>query len=775
MRGSKNRGERMSTKREVITGAHWGLFYAQVENDQVVGVRPFERDNHPSPMIEATPDLVHSELRITAPMVRQGYLEKGHLSDTSRRGAEPFVEVSWDQALDVIHAELQRVFEEHGNESLFAGSYGWGSAGKFHSAQKQLHRFLNLVGGFTFHKGNYSAGAVTYLAPHLLGDPWFLFAPTSWASIAKHTELFVCFGGLPPKNMQADQGGVGVHDSPDWLARTKAAGADFINIGPIADDMDQTLAAEWLALRPNTDTALMLALCHTLYTEQLWDESFVNRYCVGFEQIVPYLMGSDDGQPKTADWAAAITEVSAEQIRTLARKMAASRTIINVSLSIQRADHGEQPYWAALLLAAMLGQIGLPGGGIAYGYGAAAGTGVPRTPVPAATFPVGSNPVDKFIPVARISDALLNPGAAYQFNGKEYHYPDIRAIWWAGGNPFHHHQDLNRLLRAWQKAETVIVNEPWWTPVARYADIVLPVTTSLERNDFGGSNFATDRYLFAMQQAVSSQNQARDEYAIFSDLAGRFGLEAEFTEGRDAQQWLEHLYDQTRQASAKAGIELPEFEQFWQTGYHEVPPPQEPHVAFATFRADPVANPLRTPSGKFELFSETIAGFNYDDCPGHPVWLEPAEWLGSSLTATYPLHLISNQPKGRLHSQFDPGRVSQQLKVAGREPISMHPVDAARRGLADGELIEVFNSRGACLAGLKISDQIRPGVVQISTGAWFDPLEPGVIGSLDNGGNVNMLTLDKGTSQLTQAPISQTTLVEVRRYEGDLGSDHNQG
>ena len=757
----------MTTKREVMSGAHWGLFRAQIEDDKIVGVKPFEKDPHPSPMIEATPDLVHSELRITAPMVRHGYLEKGHQSDTSKRGADPFVEVTWDQALDLIHTELVRVFKEHGNESLFAGSYGWASAGKFHAAPKQLQRFLNQVGGFTFHKGNYSAGAITHLAPYLFGDPWFLFAPTSWASIAEHTELFVAFGGVPSKNMQADQGGVGAHDGVDWLARTKANGTEFVNIGPIASDMDDTLNAEWLPCRPNSDTAMMLGLCHTLYTEGLWDEAFVNRYCVGFEKILPYLIGDSDGQPKSAEWAADITEIPAEQIRTLARKMATSRTLVNVSLSIQRADHGEQPYWAALLLAAMLGEIGLPGGGIAYGFGTSAGLGVPRKMAPAISVPTGKNPVSQFIPVARITDALLNPGKPYQFNGEQRSYPDIRAIWWAGGNPFHHHQDLNRLLGGWQKAETVIVNEPWWTPIARQADIVLPATTSLERNDFGSANFATDRYLFAMQQAVAPQHQARDEYDIYTDLAARFGVEEAFTEGRNSQQWLEHLYEQSRQASAKAGIELPEFEAFWETGYHEVPPPTEPYVAFAPFRADPEANPLRTPSGKFELFSETIAEFGYDDCPGYPVWLEPAEWLGSALVEKFPLHLISNQPPGRLHSQFDPGRVSQQTKVGGREPITMHPADATRRGLTAGEVVKVFNGRGACLAGLVISETIRPGVVQISTGAWFDPLEPGVIGSLDNGGNVNMLTLDKGTSQLAQAPISQTTLVEVQGFEVD--------
>ena len=757
-----------ATRREVISGAHWGLFYAQVEDNRVVGVRPFERDPHPSPLIEATPDMVHSPLRITQPMVRRGYLRGRRGSDTSRRGADPFVPVSWEEALQMIHQDLGSLFQERGNESLFAGSYGWGSAGRFQVAQKQLHRFLNLVGGFVSHKGNYSAGAATYLVPHIIGDPWIIFAPTAWPSMEQHCELFVAFGGVPPKNMQADQGGIGAHESQDWLSRLHTAGVRFVNIGPMADDVGAELNAEWHPCRPNTDTAIMLALCHTLYVEELWDRAFIQRYTTGFDPFLAYLLGQTDGEAKDADWAASISELPPDEIRALARRMAASRTMLNVSLSIQRADHGEQPYWAAVALAAMLGQIGLPGGGFGFGYGASAGVGLPRTPVPAPSLPIGENPVRTFIPVARISDALLNPGASYAFNGQDYVYPDIRAIWWAGGNPFHHHQDLNKLLRGWQHAETVIVNEPWWTPIARHADIVLPVTTTLERDDIGSANFATDRYLFAMQQAIPPQHLSRNEYDIFRDLAGLFGVEEAFSEGRDADQWLRHLYDQSRSAGSRMGIDLPEFDVLWERGVHEVPAPQEALVALADFRADPTANPLRTPSGKLEIFSATIDSFGYDDCPGHPVWREPAEWLGSPLAREYPLHLITNQPRGRLHSQFDPGRVSTADKVAGREPVWMNPEDAAQRGLQAGEVVRVYNARGACLAGLVVTDLIREGVVQIATGAWYDPATPGEIGSLDKHGNPNVLTLDKGTSKLTQSPISQTTLVEVARFDGQL-------
>lgn len=189
---------------------------------------------------------------------------------------------------------------------------------------------------------------------------------------------------------------------------------------------------------------------------------------------------------------------------------------------------------------------------------------------------------------------------------------------------------------------------------------------------------------------------------------------------------------------------------------------------FAGFRHDPVANPLVTPSGRIEIFSETIAGFGYVDCPGYPVWLEPVEWLSSKKAKRYSLHLLTTQPSTRLHGQMDMGRVSQQSKISGREPMRINALDAAQRGIRDGDVVRVFNDRGAILAGVVVTEELRPGVIQISTGAWYDPQEPGVVGSLDKNGNPNVLTIDKGTSRLAQGPSAQTTLVEVEKYEEEL-------
>jgi biotin/methionine sulfoxide reductase len=380
--------------------------------------------------------------------------------------------------------------------------------------------------------------------------------------------------------------------------------------------------------------------------------------------------------------------------------------------------------------------------------------------------PQGQNPVKTPIPVARITDMLENPGAQYPFDGRTCTYPDIRLIYWAGGNPFHHHQDLNRLIRAWRKPETIVVNEQYWNTNAKMADIVLPATTMLEREDIGSSS--RDRFIIAMKRAIDPVAEAWDDYGIFSALAERLGAKDLFTEGRTASGWLRHLYDLARERARKVDIDLPAFEAFWSEGYVEMPPPDEPPVMLKAFRADPAANKLPTPSGKIEIFSSTIAAFGYDDCLGHPAWFEPAEWLGSPLAKRYPLHLISHQPATRLHSQYDHGTVSRAAKIREREALTMHPQDAAERGIKAGDVVRVYNDRGACLAGVRIDDGVRRGVVVLPTGAWYDPLVPGEIGTLDKHGNPNVLTLDKGTSKLTQGCSAQTALVDVELFRGEL-------
>ncbi len=745
--------------------AHWGAFTGEVRDGRLVQVAPFETDPNPTPILQGMPEALYHKCRVAEPMVRKGWLENGPGGNREARGGEPFVPVAWNRALELVSAELARVKRDHGNEAIFGGSYGWASAGRFHHAKTQLQRFLNGHGGFTAQMHSYSIAAGLAILPHILGDLKSLRDVSSWRDIADNTELFIAFGGIGTKNTQVEPGGTGQHSTETWLRRIADAGVEIVSVTPLRDDTPDYMNAQWLAPRPNSDVALMLGLAHTMVSENLHDPAFLERYCIGFERFRKYLMGETDGQPKDADWAAAITSIDAGTIQDLARRMAAKRTMITTAYSLQRGDHGEQTWWMTAVLAAIVGQIGLPGGGFGFGYGSMQGQGNPIDPISAPNLAAGSNPTRSFIPVARIADLLLHPGEEYEFNGETRTYPDTRMIYWCGGNPFHHHQDLNRLVRAFRQPETIIVHEPWWTATARHADIVLPATTTLERNDIGSSS--RDRFILAMEKAVDPVGGARNDFDIFSDLAERLGFKESFTEGRDEQDWLRHLYDVARQQSARNKVELPGFDEFWENGYVEVPASDHARVVFSEFRADPEANRLKTPSGRIEIFSEKIDGFGYDDCPGHPVWLEPVEWLGGKESERFPLHMVSNQPATRLHAQMDCAGASRESKIKGREPIALHSEDAAARGIVEGDIVRVFNDRGETLAGATLSDAVRPGVVRLATGAWYDPAEPGRIGTLDKHGNPNVLTIDRGTSRLAQGPIAHSALVEIERYDAE--------
>ena len=754
-----------------MTATHWGAYQVEVENGQVSALTPFDHDPDPSPIGLGMPQALSDAVRIRQPMVRKAWLEKGRdqtgATPTKGRGKGPFVAVSWERAWDLAADELERVRTTFGNQAIYAGSYGWGSAGRFHHPSSHLHRFMKCAGGYTDSINTYSFAAGEVILPHVIGLGMFqqIELNTPLTMVAEHTELLVSFGGIPMKNTQVDGGGTGKHGVKTDLLRCRDKGVRFVSFSPLKSDMADFLTAEWRPLRPNTDTALMMGLAHELVSRGKHSSAFLESHCIGFERFEAYLVGKTDGVPKNAEWAGAIAGVAPNMIRDLATEMSSKRTMINLSWSTQRTDHGEQAFWMAITLAAILGQIGLPGGGFALGYGATNLVGRAPSGIPKPALPQGENLVRDYIPVARISDMLLNPGEQFVYDGEQRTYPDIKIVYWCGGNPFHHHQDLNKMVEAWQKPDTVIVHEAWWNANARHADIIFPMATTLERNDIGVSR--TDSYFFAMQKAAEPYGDTKTDYEIFTGLAARLDCELDYTEGRNAQEWLEHMFDRLRQNAAALGEEMPSLEEFWERGYHKFSDP-EGAVFMSAFRKDPIRHALGTPSGKIEIFSEKIDGFGYLDCPGHPVWQEPAEWLGADLIERFPLHLISNQPDTRLHSQYDNGGYSQSNKLKGREPATMNPDDAARRNIEDGDAVRLFNDRGACLSVVKLSDGVMPGVIRLPTGAWFDPLEPGEPGSLDVHGNPNVLTRDVGTSSLAQGPTAMSTLVQVEKFEGAL-------
>ena len=682
-----------STGKYKTTSTHWGPGISVVENGVLKSVDAHPDDPDPSPINDNIASSLYGKARITRPAVRKSYLENGPATSEDdsnkqsyKRGEEPFIEVSWDKALELITDELNRVRDNFGNEAIYGGSYGWASAGRFHHAQSQLKRFLNTCGGFVRSEGNYSYNAALVLMPHIVGNfRDHVKQATRWSTVEKEGQLVVMFGGIPLRNAQVAGGGIAKHRLRDQLIACAEKGVEFINISPLRTDAIDELDAEWIAPRPNSDTAIMMGLAHTLLTENLHDSVFLDRYCVGFDKVTSNLLGQQDGVVKDAAWAEKQSGISSDRIKTLARQMAKQRTLICMAVGLQRAEYGEQPIWMTVTLAAMLGQIGLPGGGYGIGYGADASIGTVDRPLKWPSFPMGNNPVSNYIPVANITEMLLKPKQTYAYNGEVKTYPDIKLVWWAGGNPFHHHQDLNLLREAFQQPETIIVNEINWTTTARHADIVLPVASMMERNDIGAGT--QDRALIPMPRAIEAIGEAREEFAIYSDLEKRLGLGEAFSEGRTSDEWLSHMWDELTETAKERGHDLPDLEGFLEGDIISFPDPDPEAVFLSDFRVDPAANPLPTPSGKIELYSAVIDGFGYEDCPGQATWLTPRELLGAEGATTNSFHLISGQPKTRLHSQFDNGSYSKSHKRSGREPVLINPADATRLDIEYGEVV----------------------------------------------------------------------------------------
>src|ERR1700758_1290914 len=575
--------------------SHWGVFSARL-GEGGLEARHYAGDPDPSGIIGNFPGALRHSARIAQPAIRRGWLERGPGPD-DRRGRDEDVSVSWEKALDLLGDELTRIRDTRGPGAVFGGSYGWSSAGRFHHAQSQVHRFLNFaMGGYVRSVNSYSSGASSVLLPQILaGYEEITKHNVTWEQIAAETEIVLAFGGMALKNSMVAGGSISKHIERGAMAAARRRGCEFILVSPLREDLPTEAGAEWLTAIPGTDTALMMGIVHTLVSEGLHDQAFLDRYTEGWPVFLRYLTGEADGQPKHAAWAASICGIDAPTIKSLARRLAGRRALITVSHSLQRAEHGEQPVWMGLVLAAALGQIGLPGGGYAYSLGAIGYYGRRVNDVPGPTLGQGRNGVADFIPVARIADMLLKPGTPYRYNGETRTYPDIRLVYWAGGNPFHHHQDINRLRKAFARLDTLVVHELAWTATARHADIVLPSTMTLEREDIGYSS--NDPLMVAMHRIAEPFGLARDDYNIFTDLAERLGAREPFTEGRTSREWLAHLYERTRASLAAQGLPAPSFEEFWQNGSLTVPQHADDGGSIRRFREDPVAHPLPTPSG----------------------------------------------------------------------------------------------------------------------------------------------------------------------------------
>lgn len=766
-----------------VTGSHWGAFRAHIYAGKVQEIKPLELDKNPTEMLNGIKGIIYSPSRVRYPMVRLDWLKK-HKYSADTRGNNRFIRVTWDEALDLFYRELERVQKEYGPWALHAGQTGWNQTGSFNNCTAHMQRAVGMHGNFITKVGDYSTGAGQTIMPYVLGSTEVYAQGTSWSEILENSDNIILWANDPVKNLQVGWN-CETHESFKYLAELKEKVAkgeiNVLSVDPVKNKTQRYLENDHLYINPMTDVAFMLAVAHVLYNENLYDKKFIDTYCLGFEEFIQYVQGkTKDKVEKTPEWAAAICGVKADKIREFARMLVSGRTQILMGWCIQRQEHGEQPYWAAAVVAAMVGQIGLPGGGISYGHHYSS-IGVPSTGFAGpGGFPrnldQGMKPkwdnndfngYSRTIPVARWIDCLLEPGKEINYNGGKVKLPDFKMMAISGCNPWHHHQDRNRMKKAFRKLQTVVTIEFAWTATCRFSDIVLPACTQWERNDIDVYGSYSNKGLIAMHRLVDPLFQSKPDFQIMSELTQRFGRREEYTRGMSEMEWIESLYNDCKKAN-EGKFEMPEFNEFWEKSVLDFGE-GKPWVRHADFRKDPELNPLGTPSGFIEITSRKIGRYGYEHCQEHPMWFEKSERShGGPGSDKYPFWLQSCHPDKRLHSQMcESEEFRATYAVQGREPVYINPIDAKAKGIKDGDLVRVFNGRGQLLAGAVLTDSYPRGVIRIEEGAWYGPLNEKE-GAICTYGDPNTLTQDIGSSELAQATSANTCIVDFEKFTGKV-------
>jgi anaerobic dimethyl sulfoxide reductase subunit A len=672
------------------------------------------------------------------------------------RGTGQFERISWEEALDIVAWEMSRVKDMYGNGALFV-PYGTGSYNHINGSQT-ARRLMNLYGGCLGIYNSYSWAAINVATPYVFGTLRTGNQRQDWLNSG-----YILMWGWNPAEMRDGT------NSDYFVKLARQNGARVVCIDPRHTPSAVALADEWVPIRPGTDAAMMSAMAYVMITEGLYDADFVHTHCVGFDQMqmpvgcegaesyCDYILGTIDGVPKTPDWAEGITAVPRETIARLAREYATIKpAVLYQGYGMQRRAYGEQVVRAGCVLAAITGNVGIPGGW-ASGLALQAPDGGPLWDK---AFPVGRNPVRASIPVFLWTEAVLRGPemtAADGVVGADRLDSPIKLIYAVASNALiNQHANINRtaaILRDESLVEFIIVQDNFLTPTARFADIVLPACTQFETWGVEDGWKYGDEVIL-MPKLVDPPGECKSDYRICAELAEQLGIGEAYTWGRDERAWIEWVLDRYRETRFP---DLPTLDEFLSSNIGVYANPvTEPAVALADFRADPAAHPLNTPSGKIELFSQRLHEMDRpEEIPAVPKYIP--EWEGPFCPEAerFPLQAIGHHTLRRVHSTHEN---SDWLEEAFPQRVFINPIDAEPRGIHDGELVRVYNDRGTIVLPCRLTVRILPGVVDIPQGAWWTPDEKGV----DRRGSVNVLTSERWTP-LAFGTAQHTFMVEVER------------
>lgn len=660
------------------------------------------------------------------------------LKRKGRRGSGQFDRISWDEAIDRMAAEIARVRKTYGNAALFV-PYGTGSYSQTNGRQV-AQRLLNLYGGSLGSYNNYSWACMAQATATVYGTNVTGHQRQDWVNAR-----YILMWGWNPSEMRDGT------NTEVFLRRAREKGARVVCVDPRMSPSAVALADEWVPIRPGTDVALMSAMAHVMMTEGLIDAAFVKTHCVGFdrtqmpagaedaESYQDYILGTRDATPKTPAWAERITGVPRDVTARLAREYATTRPgILYQGYGMQRRAYGEQVVRAGCVLAAITGNVGVPGGW-AGGMGLQAADGGPLWNV----FPTGTNPVKASIPTFLWTEAVTRAatlGPEHGLRGAEQLGSNIKLIYSVASNiAVNQHANLNRtakLLQDERLVEFIAVQDNFFTPTALFADLVLPACTQFETWGVEDGWKYGDEVL-VMPKIVDPPGEARSDYRICAEIAARLGIGPEYSQGRDERAWVEWSLGELRKARFPDLPALAEFESSNRGVYAR--PVTSPAIPFAEFRNDPVAHPLDTPSGRIEIVSARLHAMNRPaEIPAVPKYIQEWESPFGPEAKRYPLQVVGHHTFARAHSTFEG---VGWLDEAFPQRVFINPVDAAARGIENGRVVRVFNARGETRLPCRVTARIMPGVIAIPQGAWWTPDAQGI----DTRGSVNVLTSERWT------------------------------
>ncbi len=686
----------------------------------------------------------HDPDRLKYPMKRVG-----------RRGEGRFERVSWQAALDEVASQLIRLKKTYGNSAILV-PYGTGSYNQTNGRQAAV-RLLNLFGGSLGIYGNYSWACMAAATTTVYGTEVTGNQRQDWLN-----SKYILMWGWNPSEMRDGT------NTEFFLRRAREKGARLVCIDPRMTPSAVALADEWIPIRPGTDAAMMSAMAQVMIAERLYDADFVRTHCLGFDetQMPPgaegaesfkdHVLGTRDGTPKTPQWAEGICGVPRDTLARIAREYATRRPgVLYQGYGMQRRAYGEQVVRAGCALAAITGNVGVPGGW-ASGLALQAPDGGPRWNV----FPTGPNPVRASIPVFLWTEAVVRGkelGREHGVRGAERLDNNIKGIYAVASNALiNQHANINRtakILQDERQVEFLVVQDNFLTPTARFADIVLPACTQLETWGVEDGWKYGDEVVLA-PKVVEPLAETKGDYQICTELARRLGVGDAYTEGRTERDWVEWSLDRFRAARFPGLPALARLETSATPVYSA--PVERPSIAFADFRRDPVAHPLPTASGKIEIFSPALHALGAPkEIPAVPKYIQEWESPFGPEASRFPLQAIGHHSGARTHSTMSG---VDWLEDAFPQRLFINPADASARGLRNGDVARVFNQRGETRIPCRVTARIMPGVVAVPQGAWWTPGEDGV----DRAGSVNVLTSERWTP-FAFGSAQHTIMVQVAK------------